>query len=87
MRRTGRVRAVRQNRIYHSKSNPANVVHAPARAPYQAGTLFLGRDAPYDLLWQMTACTHLTGDAALADTPLTVASSRLLPHQLPDCSG
>jgi hypothetical protein len=49
-------------------------------APHQTGTPLLGRDAPYDLLWQVTACTHLMGDAALADTPLTVASSSLLPH-------
>lgn len=36
------------------------------------------RDELYDLLWQVTAYTHLMGEAALADTPLTVASSSML---------
>ncbi|MGT2425835.1 MarR family winged helix-turn-helix transcriptional regulator [Amnibacterium kyonggiense] len=35
-------------------------------------------DPLYDLLWQTTAYTHLMVEAALADTPLTVASSSML---------
>jgi DNA-binding MarR family transcriptional regulator len=37
-----------------------------------------GKDTLYDLLWQVTAYTHLMGEAALAGTPLTVASSSML---------
>jgi DNA-binding MarR family transcriptional regulator len=37
-----------------------------------------GKDALFDLLWQVTAYTHLMGEDALADTPLTVASSSML---------
>jgi DNA-binding MarR family transcriptional regulator len=37
-----------------------------------------GNDTLYDLLWQVTAYTHLMGEAALAGTPLTVASSSML---------
>jgi DNA-binding MarR family transcriptional regulator len=32
----------------------------------------------FDLLWQVTAYTHLISEAALADTPLTVSSSSML---------
>lgn len=39
---------------------------------------FFGRDTLNDLLWQVTAYAHLLGDAALADTPLTHASSSML---------
>lgn len=35
-------------------------------------------DTLYDLLWQVTAYTHLMAESALADTPLTVASSSML---------
>jgi DNA-binding MarR family transcriptional regulator len=50
--------------------------HAPS-APGGDAPLF-GKDALYDLLWQVTAYTHLMGEAALAGTPLTVASSTML---------
>src|ERR1017187_9202408 len=39
---------------------------------------FFGKDTLNDLLWQVTAYTHLMGEAALADTPLTVAASSML---------
>jgi DNA-binding MarR family transcriptional regulator len=42
------------------------------------GAPVFGKDALYDLLWQVTAYTHLMGEAALAGTPLTVASSSML---------
>ncbi|HEY2195692.1 MAG TPA: MarR family winged helix-turn-helix transcriptional regulator [Actinomycetospora sp.] len=53
---------------------------APAQAPSSgAGE---GRtaapDSLYELLWQVTAYTHLLNEAALADTPLTVSSSGML---------
>jgi DNA-binding MarR family transcriptional regulator len=50
--------------------------HAPS-APDGDAPLF-GKDALFDLLWQVTAYTHLMGEEALADTPLTVASSSML---------
>jgi DNA-binding MarR family transcriptional regulator len=50
--------------------------HAPS-SPDGDAPLF-GKDTLYDLLWQVTAYTHLMGEAALADTPLTVASSSML---------
>jgi DNA-binding MarR family transcriptional regulator len=50
--------------------------HAPS-AP-DGGAPRFGKDALYDLLWQVTAYTHLMGEAALAGTPLTVASSSML---------
>lgn len=52
--------------------------------PRLAAASSLEGDAPYgkdtlnDLLWQVTAYTHLIGDAALADTPLAHASSSML---------
>src|ERR1035438_8557584 len=39
---------------------------------------FFGKGTLNDLLWQVTAYTHLMGEAALADTPLTVAASSML---------
>jgi DNA-binding MarR family transcriptional regulator len=39
---------------------------------------FVGQDTLNDLLWQVTAYTHLMGEAALADSPLTVAASSML---------
>ena len=39
---------------------------------------FFGKDTLNDLLWQVTAYTHLMGEGALADTPLTVAASSML---------
>jgi DNA-binding MarR family transcriptional regulator len=39
---------------------------------------FIGKDTLNDLLWQVTAYTHLMGEAALAGTPLTVAASSML---------
>jgi DNA-binding MarR family transcriptional regulator len=50
--------------------------HAPS-SPGGGAPVF-GKDALYDLLWQVTAHTHLMGEAALAGTPLTVASSSML---------
>ena len=50
--------------------------HAPS-APDGDAPLF-GKDALFDLLWQVTAYTHLMGGEALAGTPLTVASSSML---------
>jgi DNA-binding MarR family transcriptional regulator len=41
-------------------------------------TPFVGQDTLNDLLWQVTAYTHLMGEAALADSPLTVAASSML---------
>ena len=46
-------------------------------APDGDAPLF-GKDALFDLLWQVTAYTHLMGEEALAGTPLTVASSSML---------
>jgi DNA-binding MarR family transcriptional regulator len=37
-----------------------------------------GKDELFDLLWQVTAYTHLMGEEALAGMPLTVASSSML---------
>jgi len=42
------------------------------------GARLVGPDALNDLLWRVTAYAHLMGEAALADTPLTVASSSML---------
>jgi DNA-binding MarR family transcriptional regulator len=50
--------------------------HAPS-AP-DGDTPVFGKDALFDLLWQVTAYTHLMGEEALAGTPLTVASSSML---------
>jgi len=41
-------------------------------------SLALGKDELNDLLWQVTAYTQLIGEASLAGTPLTVASSSML---------
>jgi DNA-binding MarR family transcriptional regulator len=49
----------------------------PPSAP-DGGASRFGRDTLYDLLWQVTAHTHLMGEAALAGTPLTVASCSML---------
>jgi len=48
-----------------------------ASAPDGDAPIF-GRNTLNDLLWQVTAYTHLMGEAALADTPLTVAASSML---------
>jgi DNA-binding MarR family transcriptional regulator len=40
--------------------------------------LAMARDELYDLLWHVTAYSHLMGEAALAGTPLTAASSSML---------
>jgi DNA-binding MarR family transcriptional regulator len=50
--------------------------HVPS-APNDDAPVF-GKDALFDLLWQVTAYTHLMGEEALAGTPLTVASSSML---------
>jgi DNA-binding MarR family transcriptional regulator len=50
--------------------------HAPS-APDRDPPL-RGKDTLYDLLWQVTAYTHLMGEAAFAGTPLTVASGSML---------
>jgi DNA-binding MarR family transcriptional regulator len=50
--------------------------HAPS-APDGDAPLF-GKDALWDLLWQVAAYAHLMGEDALAGTPLTVASSSML---------
>ena len=49
---------------------------APAAPDGDIG--FVGQDTLNDLLWQVTAYTHLMGEAALADSPLTVAASSML---------
>lgn len=50
---------------------------APSSSDSSAPSLF-GTDTLNDLLWQVTAYAFLMADAALADTPLTHASSSML---------
>ena len=55
---------------------PVMAVHdASAADPHRTGSL---KDTLHDLLWEVTAYTEMLGEAALADTPLSLPSNGML---------